>query len=229
MKIQYKITGITISIFCALAIFKGSICMASKFESGREQLIQRQIVFLQKDISWLQAKINRRKALSWHIIPELYSSLDYKRKKLAALKNELGSQMSENQMMDESWMTPVHIEGKNGMQTTLPILFPSGKAKISKEYEPLLQKVSHWIKSKRYKEVLVQGFADTNPIHTPRYPSNFELGAKRAANVVHSLVKKGVPPSCFTISSPGKYRFPGQRPISDVHQMERYAIITCME
>lgn len=89
-------------------------------------------------------------------------------------------------------------------RTALPILFPSGSAKIASNYASFLKNLAGLIKAYPVK-VLVKGHTDPDPIKTKKYPSNFELGAARAANVVHSLVKHGVNPSVFSIKSSGQY------------------------
>jgi flagellar motor protein MotB len=92
------------------------------------------------------------------------------------------------------------------LKTTLPILFPIGSAEIAKEYNSFFTRFANLLKAYEV-QILVEGYADIDPIHNKKYPSNFELGAIRAANVVHELVKNGLKPSIFKINSPGKYRF----------------------
>ncbi|MCP3928538.1 MAG: OmpA family protein, partial [Bacteroidetes bacterium] len=92
------------------------------------------------------------------------------------------------------------------LKTTLPILFPIGSAEIANEYKSFFMRFANLLKAYEV-QIIVQGYADIDPIHTKKYPSNFELGAIRAANVVHELIKNGLKPSIFKINSPGKYRF----------------------
>lgn len=110
------------------------------------------------------------------------------------------------------------------LKTVLPILFASGSAVLFKEYDTFLKNFASVIKDLN-AQIIVDGYADIDPIHTKRYPSNFELGATRAANVVHALVKYGVSPSIFKISSTGKYRFLPLK-MSSNKTLERYVNIT---
>ena len=110
------------------------------------------------------------------------------------------------------------------LKTVLPILFSSGSALLLKEYDDFLRNMASVIKDLD-AQIIVDGYADINPIHTKQYPSNFELGATRAANVVHSLVRYGVRPSVFKIASTGKYRFLPLR-MSENKTLERYVNIT---
>ena len=91
------------------------------------------------------------------------------------------------------------------METTLPILFPSGSARVANEYKIFLKKLAFFLKPYDVT-VLVNGYADNVPIKNKTYPSNFELGAARAANIVHELVHSGLNPAIFKIESSGKYR-----------------------
>ncbi|MCA1787285.1 MAG: OmpA family protein [Desulfobacteraceae bacterium] len=109
--------------------------------------------------------------------------------------------------------------------TTLPILFSSGSAVVAKEYQEFFKKISAFVKDQPMY-IVVDGFADPDPIKTARYPSNFELGAARAANVIHALTDCGVDPSLFKAATTGKYRFPEERPVSKAKSMERYVRIT---
>ncbi len=110
------------------------------------------------------------------------------------------------------------------IETTLPILFSSGSAKVSKEYQSFFKKLASFLKPYDVK-VLVNGYADTLPIHTKQYPSNFELGATRAANIIHTLVKHGLKPSIFKIETTGEYRFAAKEP-SKQKSFQRRAQVT---
>jgi len=112
------------------------------------------------------------------------------------------------------------------LENTLPILFATGSAKIADEYKSFLKNLARFLKPYDIK-VLVNGYADIVPIHTEKYPSNFELGATRAANIVHKLVGYGLKPSIFEIKSPGKYRFSAEGP-SRKKIFERRAEITVL-
>lgn len=110
------------------------------------------------------------------------------------------------------------------IQTTLPILFPTGSAKVANEYKSFFKKLADFLKPYDVK-VLVNGYADTVPIKNKKYPSNFELGATRAANIVHQFVQNGLKPSIFKIESTGKYRF-AAKGMSKLKTLERRAEVT---
>ena len=67
-------------------------------------------------------------------------------------------------------------------------LFGLGSADISVEALPLLQKVGAIISKTAYL-IRIEGHTDNLPIHTERYPSNWELSTARAVNVLRYFIK----------------------------------------
>ncbi len=67
-------------------------------------------------------------------------------------------------------------------------LFGLGSADIAAEALPLLQKVGAIISKTAYL-IRIEGHTDNLPIHTERYPSNWELSTARAANVLRYFIK----------------------------------------
>lgn len=110
------------------------------------------------------------------------------------------------------------------LETTLPILFPTGSAKVADEYKTFFKKLADFLKPYDVR-VLVNGYADKVPIKNKKYPSNFELGATRAANIVHQMVGYGLKPSIFRVESTGKYRFEAKG-MSKQKTLERRAEVT---
>ncbi|WP_321491547.1 OmpA family protein [uncultured Desulfobacter sp.] len=107
----------------------------------------------------------------------------------------------------EDWVEVLEGDGSCAkINNSLPILFSSGSAALAKEYKSFLKKLALLLKPYDVK-VYVNGYADPDPIHTKQYPSNLELGASRAANVVHEMVRNGLKPDIFKIGSTGEYRF----------------------
>lgn len=115
-------------------------------------------------------------------------------------------------------------DGCAKLENTLPILFSSGSATLANEYRSFLKKLAGFLKTYDVK-VYVSGYADPDPINTAKYPSNFELGASRAANVVHEMVKSGLKPSVFNIGTTGQYRFAAKQS-SNQKSFQRRANLT---
>jgi chemotaxis protein MotB len=72
--------------------------------------------------------------------------------------------------------------------------YKPGSADIRPEALPVLQKMGQTLESPRYKTyvVEVEGYTDDDPIHTARYPSNWELSAGRATGVVRLFIEQGM-------------------------------------
>lgn len=69
-----------------------------------------------------------------------------------------------------------------------------GSADIRPEAFPVLRKLAQTLDSPRYQTYIieVEGHTDDDPIHTARYPSNWELSAGRATGVVRLFIEQGM-------------------------------------
>ncbi len=75
------------------------------------------------------------------------------------------------------------------------VLFDSGSSDLKPDIKPILGEITKIIQSLAYKnyDILVEGHTDDQPIHTERFPSNWELSAGRATEVVRLLILLGIP------------------------------------
>lgn len=74
------------------------------------------------------------------------------------------------------------------------ILFPSGEDRISEQGKEVLKRVGAVLKQAKDKAIRIEGHTDNVPIAKPlqgRFPSNWELSAARATNVVRFLQEEG--------------------------------------
>jgi chemotaxis protein MotB len=96
---------------------------------------------------------------------------------------------------------------REGLQLNLAqeILFPSGSAEVSPAGEAVLAKVAERVRSLPHA-VVVEGHTDNVPIHSARYPTNWELAGARASRVVRILADHGVDPSRLSAVSVGEYQ-----------------------
>ncbi len=82
------------------------------------------------------------------------------------------------------------------------VLFPSGGAKANDSFAPIAKKISAAL-DKEPGAIHVDGYTDSDPIHTITYPSNFELSAARAKSVA-AMLKLGLShPERLTVSGKG--------------------------
>ncbi|MCG8551035.1 MAG: OmpA family protein [Desulfobacterales bacterium] len=205
--LNYKVTRITLSN----RPVSWSISNSVQQKTQRINSLENQKAYCMERLAFFQA-----------LLPpsEKQTLLPKKRK----LFQELSGKIEAAGLSDWIEIELDQTSGECRLKTVLPILFASGSAVIVDEYRNFLKTFAALIRDLDGK-IVVDGYADIDPIHTKKYPSNFELGATRAANIVHSLVKYGVNPSVFKIASTGKYR---HKPLtmSKNKALERYVNIT---
>lgn len=85
------------------------------------------------------------------------------------------------------------------------LLFDSGDATLSNNALELLGKVSAILKEQK-NAVRVEGFTDNVPIHTARFPSNWELSSARAAAVVQLFIEEGIESSRLMAAGYGEFQ-----------------------
>jgi len=73
------------------------------------------------------------------------------------------------------------------------VLFPPGQARMTLPGKRKLKQVFDLLKQFDYS-VKIEGHTDNSPIRTDRFPSNWELSAARASEVVRMLIADGYPP-----------------------------------
>ena len=126
---------------------------------------------------------------------ELQKALEEYRKRqeqAEARRQQFCSVMGKFREMIESGQLNVRVV-RNRMVVELPegILFPSGKAKLKDEGETTLADVADVLKQIESRDFQIAGHTDNVPIHTRRFPSNWELSTARAVNVARFLIDDG--------------------------------------
>ena len=118
-----------------------------------------------------------------------------------AIETSLRSEISADQVKIEQL--------ENGIQVRMSsdLLFPEGGVEISRSGRAALDKVAPTLSSGTY-QIDVVGNTDNMPIGPEiigRYPTNWDLAATRATNVVRHLQGQGVDPSRMRGISAGQY------------------------
>lgn len=86
------------------------------------------------------------------------------------------------------------------------LLFNSGDAALnSNQALQLLGQIAAILREQK-NPVRVEGFTDNVPIHTPRYPSNWELSSARAASVVQFFMEEGLDPNRMMAVGYGEFQ-----------------------
>ena len=71
------------------------------------------------------------------------------------------------------------------------VLFNSGSAEINPEGRQVLDNIASTILNRISNVIRIEGHTDTDPIQSPRYPSNWELSTARSVNVLKYLIDPG--------------------------------------
>jgi flagellar motor protein MotB len=132
----------------------------------------------------------------------------------AHVSKQAAQDLDQQKLMDELQKRIEAKEGdvsaRNGIVTVHladEILFASGEAELSKHGREVLARLGDVLKPLADKQILVGGHTDDAPIHTARFPSNWELSTARAVNVVHFLVDQvGVDPRKLTAAGYSQYQ-----------------------
>jgi len=97
--------------------------------------------------------------------------------------------------------------GERGLTISLAgsSFFDSGRAEIRPEVYPILDSIAEKLKGIG-NDVSLEGFADTDPIRTADFPSNWELSVARANRVRQYLEAKGVPAGRMIVVGYGDQR-----------------------
>jgi len=123
---------------------------------------------------------------------ELVSSENVKaagidRAEFRQLKAEIRKNLAQNKLDDKIQA----IDDERGLVIRVmeSAAFDPGKSDIKPQLYPVLKLLAHDL-TPMPNHVRVEGHTDNTPIHTERFPSNWELSTSRATNVVRYLVEE---------------------------------------
>lgn len=107
------------------------------------------------------------------------------------------------------------------------VLFYSGESRLEKAAVPIIGKVADILRASA-NPIQVEGFTDNQPINTPRFPSNWELSAARAASVVHLLDRYGLAPSRMSAIGYGQFKPIADNITADGRQKNRRVVLVVL-
>lgn len=123
-------------------------------------------------------------------------------KKLEMLQALLADYLRTNGLVD-SVSTTIEERGLI-LRFQDSVLFQKGRADLIPGSHKILQKVSDILKETT-NPVRIEGHTDDLPIHTAQFPSNWELSAIRATNVLQVLVKEGLAGDRLSVAGYGEF------------------------
>jgi chemotaxis protein MotB len=83
------------------------------------------------------------------------------------------------------------------------VLFDSGTATLKPAATPTLHRVGQLLRAEFDHPIVVEGHTDNRPIGGVAYPTNWELSAARATNVVRHLIREKVAPGRLSAAGYG--------------------------
>lgn len=110
------------------------------------------------------------------------------------------------ELVESGEMSVVQTERGIVISLQNSVLFDSGSADIRTDAVPILREVALALEQTD-RNILVEGYTDNVPIQTAAFPSNWELSAARATNVLRHLLAVGdLDPDRFAAVGYGEYR-----------------------
>jgi chemotaxis protein MotB len=120
---------------------------------------------------------------------------------------KLNQQLSSELSSDQAKITQL----QNQLKVTLvdEVLFSEGGWTLNAKGEAALTKIAPTLAGLQGQQIVVEGHTDNVPIGPAlraRFPSNLELSAARASDVVRFLISKGVPANIISAQGFGDTR-----------------------
>jgi chemotaxis protein MotB len=121
----------------------------------------------------------------------------------AALFHQLALKFQK--MIDAGQLKITLRDGRMVIELANDVLFESGQTAIKPEGQKAVAQVASILRTIPNRRFQVAGDTDNVPIETARFPSNWELSAARAVEVVRLLIAKGVRPGLLSAAGYGEF------------------------
>jgi chemotaxis protein MotB len=108
-------------------------------------------------------------------------------------------------MIDAGQLKVIIRDGRMLIALESDVLFDSGKTNLKPAGQTALAKVAQVLAGITDRKYQVAGHTDNVPIHTAKFPSNWELSTARAVEVVNFLVANGMKPQQLSAAGFGEF------------------------
>jgi len=108
-------------------------------------------------------------------------------------------------MIDAGQLKVIVRDGRMIIALESDVLFDSGKTSIKPAGQTALARVAQVLAGITDRKYQVAGHTDDVPIHTVRFPSNWELSTARAVEVVSFLISSGMKPQQLSGAGYGEF------------------------
>ena len=156
------------------------------------------------DLDAIRERLEHSSAELQQAVAETESELD----RLHSAQNELMSELEQEIADKQVQVEPIRDQLR--VEMVDEVLFDSGRSELKPEGVAILIKVANVLRKTEGRSIEVQGHTDNVPIRgalAARYPTNWELSAARATNVVRVLQDEaGVDPTVLSAAARSEYR-----------------------
>lgn len=205
-----------------ILIFSVWFALASCVSTSEHESLQKDRDKLHKDLADSKVKVAELETLVAELERKLGSASASKKsmsnsithmktalKEASARKREIEKRMNEyrkllrrfKSLTDAGALSIKIVDGKMVVALPSDVLFNSGSAKLSSKGDETVTKVSELLASIPKRNYQVEGHTDNVPISSAKFPSNWELAAARAVNVVKNMVRTGMPKERISAAS----------------------------
>ncbi len=191
-----------------VADLEGSLDSCQSAKSGALQQIDDLIAQLEAvgtDVSRLKGERDKV-ANDLALAEEQLAELERKRAREAARLATYRKMLEQFKAMIDSGQIEVKVErGRMVVKMASAILFDSGSTSLKSEGKEVLAQVASVLAGIEDRTFQVEGHTDDIAMSSARFPSNWELSAGRATEVVKFMIDNGMPPE--RISAAGYAEF----------------------
>jgi len=102
----------------------------------------------------------------------------------------------------------LEVKVRNGrmlVQMSSDVLFAPASTRIKPEARSAIEELAATLATFTGRKFLVLGHSDSTPIHSARFPSNWELSTQRAVEVVKIMIEAGVPPQMLAAAGAAEF------------------------
>ena len=168
-------------------------------ETAKSKHLQNKMNTLLSDKSKLDASVAEMEAA----MADLLSRKAAADARIAEYKDLLGKFQA---LIDAGRLKVKIVDGRMIVELASDILFASGSAKLSDDGKAAITEVASVLATIPDRQFQVEGHTDNDPIKTAQFPSNWELGSKRAITVVQALKEGGVSVEHLSAASFAQHR-----------------------
>lgn len=170
---------------------------------SRSDNLSQTIFELRRKVADLDAENTKLKAENTSLAKAREEQVQKVSSTYESLLEKMKSEISQGQV------TISELKGKLTVNMVDSILFDSGKAEVKKGGLEILGKVISILKDVSDKSIRIEGHTDNVPISralAQRYPTNWELSAARAINVMRFLQDQGIDPANLSAVAYGEWK-----------------------